>query len=117
MKKVLIVDSSANMRNKLKMLLQKHGFEVVGEAEDGRIAVKKFKELTPDIVTMELDLPLMDGLEALKAIRQMDPDAKVAIITSQDCSKTIRTVSALGAKEYLLKSFSRERIIQALKAL
>lgn len=78
MKRVLIVDDAAFMRATIKNMLQRNGFEVVGEAENGAIGVKKYQELKPDLVTMDITMPVMMGLEAVKVITTLDPNAKVS---------------------------------------
>ena len=78
-KKVLIVDDAAFMRMMLKDILTKNGYEVVGEAENGAKAVEKYKEVTPDLVTMDITMPEMDGISALKNIRSIDSNAKVIL--------------------------------------
>jgi CheY-like chemotaxis protein len=82
MKNVLIVDDAAFVRTMLKQVLERNGFEVVGEAENGSVGVRKYKELQPDIVTMDITMPEMDGLEALKVIRKEYPKAKIVMITT-----------------------------------
>lgn len=82
MKRVLIVDDTAFMRMSLKAMLEKNGFQVVDEAENGSVAVKKYKELRPDIVTMDITMPVMDGIQALKEIRKFDANSKVIMISA-----------------------------------
>ena len=82
MAKVLIVDDAAFMRLSIKTMLERHGFEISGEAENGEEAIAKYKELKPDVVTMDITMPGMSGIEALKAIRQIDPKAKVVVVSS-----------------------------------
>ena len=81
-KKVLIVDDAAFMRMMLKDILTKNGYEVVGEAENGAKAVEKYKEVTPDLVTMDITMPEMDGISALKNIRSIDSNAKVVMCSA-----------------------------------
>lgn len=87
MKRILIVDDAGFMRTSLKMMLERHGHEVVGEAENGIIAVTKYKEMKPDIVTMDITMPVCDGIKAVKLIKEFDPNAKVIMISSmgQEC--------------------------------
>lgn len=82
MKKVLIVDDAIFMRNVIKNILLNHGFDVVGEASNGLEAVQKYEELKPDIVTMDITMPIMSGIEALQYILANDPDAKIVMITA-----------------------------------
>ena len=114
MKKVLIVDDAAFMRMAIKMILNGNGFEVIGEAENGTIAVKKYKELKPDIVTMDITMPEMTGLEALKSIREFDPGAKVIMVSAMGQETMVREVVMLGAKSFIIKPFKNDHVIQTL---
>lgn len=114
LKKILIVDDSKLYRNMVKLLLEKSNCEVVGEAEDGIAAVEKYKALQPDFVTMDIEMPGMDGIQALEAIKKIDPAAAVIMLTSNDSSELIRKSSFLGAKAYLLKSFPKSRIVDTI---
>ena len=82
MKRVLITDDAAFMRLSLKAMLERNGFEIVGEAENGAIAIEKYKLLKPDIVTLDITMPVMEGLEALKQIKAFDKSAKVVMISA-----------------------------------
>lgn len=117
MKRVLLADNSKSYRNVLRQLAEKAQFEIVGEAEDGIDAVEKYKALQPDLVIMDVDLPTVNGIQALKAMKQDDANASVIIITSNDDTDNIRMASYLGAKAYLLKCFSKERIIETITNL
>ena len=114
MKKVLIVDDAAFMRMAIKRMLDGNGFEVVGEAEYGAIAVKKYKELKPDIVTMDITMPEMTGIEALKEIREFDPEAKVIMVSAMGQEGMVRETIMLGAKSFIIKPFKNDHVIQTL---
>ena len=117
MKKVLIVDDAAFMRVSIRNIVSKNGFEVVGEAENGAVAVQKYAELQPDIVTMDITMPEMDGLEALKAIRKMDPGATVIMISALGQESMVRDAVLSGAKGFVVKPFKEETINAALAKL
>ncbi|MCX7748308.1 MAG: response regulator [Clostridia bacterium] len=117
MSKVLIVDDAAFMRMSLKMMLEKNGFQVIGEAENGAVAIKKYMELKPDIVTMDITMPEMDGIEALKAIRNIDPNAKVCVVSAMGQENYVREAVIAGAKNFVVKPYKEEIIIAALKKL
>ena len=117
MKRVLIVDDTAFMRLSLKAMLEKNGFEVIGEAENGSVAVIKYKELRPDIVTMDITMPVMDGLQALKEIRQFDSNSKIVMISALGQESYVREAVMLGAKGFVIKPFKEDYVIQTLRKL
>lgn len=117
MKRVLIVDDAAFMRMSLKTILEKNSFQVVGEAENGAVAVKKYKELHPDIVTMDITMPEMDGVLALKEIKAIDPNSKVVMISAMGQEKFVREAVKLGAKGFVVKPFKEDYIVQTLMKL
>lgn len=117
MKRVLIVDDAAFMRMSLKTILEKNSFQVVGEAENGIVAVKKYKELHPDIVTMDITMPEMDGVLALKEIRAIDPNSKIVMISAMGQETFVREAVKLGAKGFVVKPFNEDYIVQTLMKL
>lgn len=117
MKKILIVDDTAFMRLLLRQIIEKNGYEVVGEAENGQIAVEKYKELKPDLVTMDITMPVMDGIESLEHIKAYDPDAKVIMCTAIDEQERMIKAIELGAMEYFIKPFDAERISTMMKLI
>ena len=117
MKRVLIVDDAAFMRLTLKTMLERNGFQVVGEAENGRVGVAKCKELNPDIVTMDITMPEMDGLDALKNIRKNNPSASVIMVSAMGQERFILDAVSNGAKGFLVKPFKEENVISALNKL
>lgn len=117
MKKVLVVDDAAFMRVTIKNILEKSGFSVVGEAENGKVAVQKYNELNPDIVTMDITMPEMDGLTALKAIMQMDGQARVVMMTAMGQQSMVKDAVIAGAKGFIVKPFKEETVLSALNKL
>lgn len=113
--RVLVVDDAKFMRHLLKNILSEIGCEVVGEAADGNEACTKYKELSPDVVTMDIVMPNVSGIEALKKIRMMDSDAKVVMITAIDQREPLMEALKLGAVDYVVKPFEKERVEEALQ--
>ena len=117
MKTVLIVDDAAFMRVSIKNMLEKNGYSVIGEAENGKVAVVKFNELKPDIVTLDITMPEMDGLAALKAIMQINGDAKIVMMTAMGQQGMVKEAVMSGAKGFIVKPFKEETVIAALAKL
>ena len=115
MKTVLVVDDAAFMRVSIKNMISKHGFEVVGEAENGAQAVEKFKELNPDIVTLDITMPEMTGLEALKEIMKINPNAVVVMCSALGQESMVREAVVSGAKGFVVKPFKEDVIVSALQ--
>jgi two-component system, chemotaxis family, chemotaxis protein CheY len=113
MAKVLIVDDALFMRRMIRGALEPLGFEIVDEAENGRVAVEKYKELRPDLTTLDIVMPEMDGIEALKEIREHDPDAGVIMITAVDQRASMLQAMKLGVSDFVVKPFDEDRIISA----
>lgn len=117
MKTVLVVDDAAFMRVTIKNMLVKNGYEVVGEAENGKVAINKYHELNPDIVTMDITMPEMDGLEALKTIMQIDPNANVIMLTAMGQQGMVKEAVVSGAKGFIVKPFKEDTVFAALAKL
>lgn len=117
MKKVLVVDDTAFMRLALKSILEKNGFQVIDEAENGSEAVKKYKELKPDIVTMDITMPVMDGIQALKEIKKLDTDSKVVMISALGQESYVMEAVMSGAKGFVVKPFKEDYVVQTLSKL
>ncbi|WP_368654825.1 response regulator [Ornithinibacillus sp. 4-3] len=113
--KILIVDDAAFMRMMIKDILTKNGFEVVGEAQDGAEAVEKYKELEPDLVTMDITMPEMDGITALKEIKQVNPNAKVIMCSAMGQQAMVIDAIQAGAKDFIVKPFQADRVIEAIQ--
>ena len=117
MKKVLIVDDASFMRFSIKTTLEKNGFQVAGEAGNGREAVKKYAELQPDIVTLDITMPEMSGIDTLKEIMQLDKSAKVIMVSAMGQEGMVRDAIINGAKSFIVKPFKEEQLINALKKI
>lgn len=117
MKKVLVVDDAAFMRLAIRTILEKNGFQVVGEAENGLMGFQKYKELKPDIVTMDITMPEMSGIESLKAIKKFDPDAKVVMVSAMGQDALVRESIMSGAKSFIVKPFKEEHVVQTLNKI
>jgi len=117
MKTVLIVDDSAFMRRLVRNIVIKNGYTVVGEAKNGKLGVEKYKELRPDIVTLDLVMDEMNGLDALKQIINENPNANVIMISSMGQDVIVRDAIILGAKNFLHKPFDEHQMVEALKKL
>lgn len=114
-KRILIVDDAAFMRMMIKDILVKNGYEVVGEASDGAQAVEKFKELNPDLVTMDITMPEVDGIAALKQICAIDPNAKVIMCSAMGQQAMVIDAIQAGAKDFIVKPFQADRVLEAIK--
>lgn len=114
MKRVLIVDDAAFMRMAIKNILQKNNFEVVGEAENGFVGVKKYLELQPDLVTMDITMPEMTGLDALKQIRKLDSNANVVMVSAMGQESMVKDSIINGAKSFIVKPFKEDHVLQTL---
>ncbi len=115
MSKVLIVDDAAFMRMMLKDILSKNGYEVVGEAENGKIAVDKFKELKPDLVTMDITMPELDGISAVKAIKSEDASARIVMCSAMGQQAMVIDAIQAGAKDFIVKPFQPDRVLEAVQ--
>lgn len=115
MKRILIVDDAAFMRLTLRKILEKGGFEVAAEAENGAKGVAQYKALNPDLVTMDITMPELDGISALKEIMAFDPGAKVVMVSAMGQEGMVRDAVLNGAKTFIVKPFKEEFIIETIK--
>lgn len=113
-KRILIVDDAAFMRMMIKDILSKNGFEVVGEAADGVQAIEKYAELKPDLVTMDITMPEMDGIAALKEIKAKDPNAVIIMCSAMGQQAMVIDAIQAGAKDFIVKPFQADRVIEAI---
>ena len=114
-KNILICDDAAFMRMMIKDILTKNGYNVAGEAENGLKAVEKFKEVNPDLVLMDITMPEMDGIQALKEIKKIDGGAKVIMCYAMGQQAMVIESIQAGAKDFIVKPFQAERVIEAVK--
>ncbi len=114
-KKVLICDDAAFMRMMIKDILTKNGYEVAGEAENGAKAVEKYNELKPDLVLMDITMPEMDGIQALKKIKEVDGGALVIMCSAMGQQAMVIESIQSGAKDFIVKPFQADRVIEAVK--
>ena len=112
-KNILICDDAAFMRMMIKDILTKNGYNVAGEAENGLKAVEKFKEVNPDLVLMDITMPEMDGIQALKEIKKIDGGAKVIMCSAMGQQAMVIESIQAGAKDFIVKPFQAERVIEA----
>lgn len=112
--RVLVVDDAVFMRHMIKGILSGMGCEIVGEAADGNEALSKYRELRPDLVTLDLIMPHKGGLDALKEIREADPAAKVVVISAIDQRQPLMDALKLGAADYVVKPFEKDRVEEAI---
>ena len=116
-KRVLITDDTAFMRMSLRDILQKNGYEVVGEAADGEQAVQQYFALKPELVTMDVTMPNMDGITAVKKIVGKDSNARIIIVSAMGQKAMVMDAIKAGAKDFIVKPFKPERVMEAITRL
>jgi len=116
-KKILVVDDQFLVREGLKDLLYFNGYNVIAEASDGKEAISKYKETSPDLVIMDIDMPEVNGFHALQGILKIDPKAQVIMLSGQADSENIKTAIKVGAKSFLVKPFDRKMVISKIQEL
>jgi two-component system chemotaxis response regulator CheY len=114
-KNILICDDAAFMRMMIKDILTKNGYNVAGEAENGMKAVEKYNELKPDLVLMDITMPEMDGIQALKQIKSTDPGAQVIMCSAMGQQAMVIESITAGAKDFIVKPFQADRVLEAVK--
>ena len=112
---ILIVDDAAFMRMMLKDIITKNGLTVCGEACNGEDALAKYKELQPDLVTLDITMPTVDGLQALKNIKAFDPNAKCIMCSAMGQQAMVVDAIQHGAKDFIVKPFQAERVLESIK--
>ena len=113
--KILIVDDAAFMRMMIKDVLTKNGFEVIGEAENGKVAIERYKELQPDLVIMDITMPEMNGIDALKGIKAANNAAKVVMCSAMGQQAMVIEAIQSGAKDFIVKPFQADRVCEAVR--
>lgn len=113
--KVLVVDDAKFMRLTLTKMLEKADHEVIGEAENGLEAVELYRKLKPEIVTMDITMPEMTGIEAVQQITKEFPQAKIIICSSMGQQKMVMSAIEAGAKDYIVKPFNESRVNEAIE--
>lgn len=114
-KNILICDDAAFMRMMIKDILTKNGYNIVGEAENGAKAVEKYVELKPDLVLMDITMPEMDGIEALKKIKAADANASIIMCSAMGQQAMVIESIQSGAKDFIVKPFQADRVLEAVK--
>ena len=113
-KRILVCDDAAFMRMMVKDILQKNGYEVVAEAGNGKEAIERYKEVSPDLVTMDITMPEVDGIMALMEIMKIDPNAKVLMCSAMGQQAMVLEAIQNGAKDFIVKPFQAERVLEAV---
>jgi two-component system chemotaxis response regulator CheY len=112
---VLVVDDSRFLNDHIKRILENAEYQVVGQAIDGEDAVRKYQELLPDCVTLDIVMPKMDGIETLKQIKSLDPAAVVIMVSSAGTKEKVTEALLLGAKNFIVKPFKEEKVLEVVK--
>jgi len=115
--KILIVDDAAFMRMMIKDTLKKNGYENLLESPDGEIAVQMYKAEKPDLVIMDITMPNKNGLEALKEIKEMDPNAKIVMCSAMGQESMVVEAIRSGAKDFIVKPFKADRVLKTVQGI
>jgi two-component system chemotaxis response regulator CheY len=114
-KRVLITDDALFMRVTLRNILTQHGYEVAGEASNGRESVQLYQSCKPDLVTMDITMPEMDGITALKEIKKFDPNARVIMCTAMGQKNMVLEAIGAGARDFIVKPFQHDKVIASIQ--
>lgn len=114
MAKILVVDDAMFMRNKTSRLLQENGYEVV-EASNGEEAVERYVKENPDLVLMDITMPVLDGIESLKQMKEHDPEAKVVMVTALGQKSMVLEALKAGARDFIVKPFQSDALLEAVR--
>lgn len=110
----MIVDDAAFMRASIRKMIETENYSVVGEAENGEEAIRQFKKLSPDIITMDITMPMMNGIEATKAILSLDPNVKVVMVSAMGQENFVKEAIIGGAANFIVKPFNKETLLRIL---
>lgn len=116
-KRVLITDDALFMRVTLKNILEKNGYEIAGEAANGHESLEMYQKVKPDLVTMDITMPEMDGISAVKEIRKHDPAANIIMCTAMGQKQMVMEAVAAGAKDFIVKPFQPDKVIEAIQKI
>lgn len=117
MKTVLIVDDSSFMRKLIGKIFEREGFLVIGEAENGIVCIEKFRELRPEVVTLDVTMSHMDGIQTLSALMEINPDAKVIMISALGQESIVKQAISIGARTFIVKPFKNGQVISAVNKM
>ena len=117
MRRVLIVDDALFMRYILRKMLENNGYDVVGEAEDGFGAVEQYKQLKPDVVTMDITMPDINGIKAIKLIKALDNEARIIVISALGYAPMITSAIMAGASDFIIKPFQENNVLRIMNRL
>jgi two-component system chemotaxis response regulator CheY len=112
---VLVVDDAIFMRTMIADILESAGFEIVGEASSGVEAVERYKELEPDLVTMDIVMPDMGGIDAVREIMKVDPNARILIVSAMGQQGLVVEAIQAGARDFVVKPFQPSRVVEAVQ--
>ncbi len=113
--RVLIADDARFMRQLIRDIIEPEGYEVVGEAEDGRAVVEAYKQHNPDLVTMDVVMPKCSGIDAVKEILKINPTAKIAMVSALGQEQLVAEALEAGASEYIVKPFKPDAVLETLR--
>jgi two-component system chemotaxis response regulator CheY len=113
--RVLVADDARFMREMIKEIIQQAGYEVIGEASNGKEVVEKFHELKPDVTTMDIVMPLQSGIEAVREIKKESKDAKVIMISALGQDSLVIEALDAGAKDFIVKPFKTDKVLEVMK--
>lgn len=114
-KSVLIVDDSSYMQAQLRKILEQAGFNIIGTGSNGMEAIKLYRELKPDLITLDIIMPQMGGIEALRMLKSIDPKVNAVMVSSITDKESIKTCAAIGARNYILKPFDEQKVLEVVR--